>query len=366
MAAPALVVHGLKVYYHTSRGPFRVVDGVQLELEQDEILGIAGESGCGKSTVVEGILRLVAPPGRIEAGRVLLYGNRAEAVDVLSLAEEAMRRIRWTRLAYVPQGSMNSLNPVLRVREQMLDAMLDHGARSRSECLDRIPILLRAVGLTPSTAEMHPHQLSGGMRQRVVIANSISLNPEVVVADEPTTGLDVHAQRQVLETLLRVRREHRVAMIFVSHDLAVHAQLVDRLVVMYAGQVMEIGPVVPMFRDPRHPYSLGLVASMVRIGGPRRRLFGIPGLAPSPLEWPGGCRFHPRCPYAFDRCREVVPVLQPLEPGRWAACHLYAEGLTDRLAQARREMLAGPAATGARLQEVHAVDQHAAGGEYGE
>lgn len=365
--APVLSVRDLNVCYHTPQGPFHVVDGVNLDVMPDEIFGIAGESGCGKSTVVEGILRLVRTPGRIEAGSVRFLGRprgavaaqgeygvaamARNAVDLLTLNSEAMRRMRWKSLAYVPQGSMNSLNPVLRVREQMIDCMSDHDAGDRATCEERLPGLLQAVGLSSSVLAAYPHQLSGGMRQRVIIAASIALNPEVVVADEPTTALDVNAQRLILQTMQKIRRQFGVAMIFVSHDLAVHAELADRLGVMYAGQLVEIAPIDAIFTNPGHPYTWGLVHSLPQIGGQRRRLYGIPGLAPSPLHWPPGCRFHPRCPYAFDRCRQSPPALRQTGDGQSVACHLYDPGETPRLAQARAAMRAGGAG-GARLREV--------------
>ncbi len=365
-AVPVLSVRDLHVCYHTAQGPFPVVDGVDLDVMPDEIFGIAGESGCGKSTVVEGILRLVRTPGRIEAGSVRFLSRRGDAarapddggaplapnaVDLLALDGEAMRRMRWRSLAYVPQGSMNALNPVLRVREQMIDCMADHGAGDRAACEGRLPELLQAVGLSSSVLAAYPHQLSGGMRQRVIIAASIALHPEVVVADEPTTALDVHAQRLILQTMQKIRRQFGVAMIFVSHDLAVHAELADRLGVMYAGQVVEIAPIATIFAHPGHPYSWGLVHSLPQIGGQRRRLYGIPGLAPSPLHWPTGCRFHPRCPYAFDRCRQSPPPLRPTGDGHSVACHLYDPEESERLQQAEAAMRAGGAG-GARLREV--------------
>jgi peptide/nickel transport system ATP-binding protein len=379
-AWPVLQVRGLRVSYHTDQGVLRVVDGVDLDVLRGEIFGIAGESGCGKSTVVEAILRLVRPPGRIEEGEILLRptpGDRRSdgraslppdqdgaaepgvatgggiatgaAIDLLRLPTEAMRRMRWRALAYVPQGSMNALNPVLRVREQMLDCMLDHDAGSLASCEARLPELLRGVGLSPDVLSAFAHQLSGGMRQRVIIAASIALDPEIVIADEPTTALDVHAQRLILQTMRRIRARAGVTMVFVSHDLAVHAELVDRLGVMYAGQVVEVAPIAEVFHDPLHPYTRGLVQSLPQIGGRRRRLRGIPGLAPSPLHWPQGCRFHPRCPYAFARCRERMPTLRPTGDGRQVACHLYEPEEAARLADARAAAAEG-GAEGARLQ----------------
>jgi peptide/nickel transport system ATP-binding protein len=332
-----LEVEGLRVSYPLPRGTLRVVDGFSMSVRPGELFGIAGESGCGKSTVVEACLRLLRPPGRIASGRVVLRltgwagPGRAE-VDVTALDPRGLRRLRWAYAAYVPQGSMNALNPVLRIREQMVDGMVDHGAGTPRACAARVPELLRAVGLAPEVADLFPHQLSGGMRQRVIIATAMALRPQILFADEPTTALDVTAQRMVIQTLRDIRDRFGVGIVFVSHDLAVHAELVDRLAVMYAGQLVEVGAIRDVFRRPLHPYTLGLLASLPRIGGVRRRLFGIPGLAPSPLAWPPGCRFHPRCPLAWERCRREPPPWRPTAEGRGVACHLYDPGEASRLA----------------------------------
>ncbi len=348
---PVLEVEDLAVHYHGAGTTFRVVDGASLRLRREEILGLAGESGCGKSTMVEGILRLVQAPGEIPSGRVLFHPRTGPAVDILRLGAEEVRRLRWTALAYVPQGSMNSLNPVARIADQLTDAMTAHGVPTDKITLSRLGSLLASVGLSPDLLSAYPHQLSGGMRQRVLIANSLALGPDVVIADEPTTGLDVNAQRMVLETLLRARREHHSALLFVSHDLAVHAELVDRVAVMYAGQVVELGEVEEIFSTALHPYTIGLLASMPRMEGPRKRLFGIPGLAPSPANWPVGCRFHPRCPFAFDRCRSESPVSREDASGHLVACHLYEPTESKRLDAMRARLTLDGGRFGTRLQD---------------
>ena len=317
MVEEILRVEDLRVYYKSIWGDYKVVDGVTFSVNREEILGIAGESGCGKSTLVEGILRLIKPPGYIKSGRIIFEG-----IDLLKLPEEEMRKIRWKKLAYVPQGAMNSLNPVLRVREQIIDAILDHENMPEEKAEQLALEALKAVGLPPEVMDMYPHELSGGMRQRVCIAAAITLKPDLVIADEPVTALDVVMLRAVLETLRRLRDQYRITVMMVAHDMAVHAEITDRLVVMYAGKVVEIGDTVKIFDDPLHPYVKGLIESIPSIGV-KKKIKGIPGLHPSPLNWPPGCRFHNRCPKAMDICKKKEPPLIEVEPGRFVACHLY-------------------------------------------
>ena len=302
-----LEIRDIRVYYHSVRGNYKVVDGVTFDVRPDEVLGIAGESGCGKSTLVEALLRLIVPPGHIDTGEVIAPGLTAgtsDNVDLLSLSEEEFRQLRWKNISYIPQGSMNSLNPVLKIEDQIMDAMLTHDSMSRAEAHSRVGELLEIVGLSRDVARLYPHELSGGMKQRVVIAAAIALKPILVIADEPTTALDVTIQKMVLQTLLRAKKTLGCTIIVVSHDMPVHAQIADRLVIMYAGRVMEIGAVYDIFSNPFHPYSQGLISTIPSIGRERKRLAGIPGASPSPLEWPGGCRFHPRCPHGHRRVPE--------------------------------------------------------------
>jgi peptide/nickel transport system ATP-binding protein len=317
MTADVLRVQGLRVRYDTPEGAVRASDGVSFDLATGERLGLAGESGSGKSTTILAILRLIKPPGRIEAGEIWLDG-----VDVLSLSEEAMRQVRLARIALIPQGSMNSLNPVLRIRDQIADAMADHGvAMPRRPLEERVRDLLQSVGLRPEVAGMFPHELSGGMKQRACIAVAISLRPRVIIADEPTSALDVVVQKQVIETLARVQRELGAAVILVGHDMGLIAQFVDRLGVMYAGKLVELSPVRAIFTRPLHPYTRMLVASLPSLE--RKGAFqGIPGLPPLLRDLPPGCAFHPRCPDAVDICRREAPPLREAQPGAWAACHL--------------------------------------------
>jgi peptide/nickel transport system ATP-binding protein len=311
-----LEVRDLKVYYRTIWGLFRAVDGVSLNVGYKEILGVAGESGCGKSTLVEGVLRLIKPPGFIAGGEVLFKG-----IDLLKLGDDELRKLRWKELSYIPQGSMNSLNPVLRVEEQMIDAIVEHGEYDEEEARALAREYLKRVGSPADVLRMFPHELSGGMKQRVIIAMAMILKPSLVVADEPVTALDVVSQRLVLQLLRELRDEYGASLIYVSHDLATHAELVDRMAVMYAGKVVEVGNVEEAFLKPLHPYVQLLIDSVPKPG--KKVVKGIPGVAPSPLNWPPGCRFHPRCPKAMPICSQVEPELTDVGGGRAVACHLY-------------------------------------------
>lgn len=311
-----LQVEDLHVYYKSVWGLYRVVDGVTFHVNAKEIFGIAGESGCGKSTLVEGILRLIKPPGFIAKGRVIFKG-----IELLKLSEEELRKLRWKELSYIPQGSMNSLNPVMRVEDQMIDVVLEHSEISEEEARRLARKYLEKVGLPPDVARMYPHELSGGMKQRVIIAMAMLLRPSLVVADEPVTALDVVIQRVILQLLKDLRDEYGATVVYVAHDLATHAELVDRMGVMYAGKMVEIGSVEEMFLEPLHPYAKLLISS---VPTPERRVIqGIPGVAPSPLRWPPGCRFHLRCPEVMLVCSKEEPKPVDMGGGRIVACHLY-------------------------------------------
>ncbi len=326
-----LEIEDLRVYYHTVSGVSRAVDGVKLSINRGEILGIAGESGCGKSTLAAAMLRLTRPPGYIAGGRILFSPVGRGTVDLLQVNDQELRTIRWRYLSYIPQGSMNSLNPVMRVVDQFVDVMIEHGTTSAQEARAAVPNLLREVGLGEHVARMFPHELSGGMKQRVIIAMAIALKPDLVIADEPTTALDVNVQRVIIQTLADLRDRLGMSLIVVTHDMAVHDELVDRVAVMYAGEVVEVADVEHVFKQPRHPYTEGLIKSIPRVGGERARLAGIAGNAPSPRDWPSGCRFHPRCSRVMDVCRTTPPALLPMldgsttapRPPPVVACHLY-------------------------------------------
>jgi peptide/nickel transport system ATP-binding protein len=325
------------VWYTTMIGEARVVDGVDVDIRRNEVFGLAGESGCGKSTLVEGLLRLVKLPGYIESGSAVFRPEgRPGGVDLFALSQAQMRPLRWRDISYVPQGAMSSLNPVMRIEDQVIDAIVEHAGSSRAEARARMRERLDMVGLPVSVARMYPHELSGGMKQRVTIASSVTLNPSLLVADEPTTALDVGVQRVILQELKDIRQRMGLTIVYVSHDMAVHAEMADRMGIMYAGRMMEVGRPGLIFKAPLHPYTQGLIRSIPDITKERVRVNGIPGLAPSPLDWPPGCRFHPRCPFARDVCRAAQPRLEPLSPGhpgggketegRLVACHMYTDG----------------------------------------
>jgi peptide/nickel transport system ATP-binding protein len=313
---PVLRVEGLRVGFDHTQGLVQAVDDVSFALSPGERFGLAGESGSGKSTLALSILRMIKPPGRIQGGEVWLAGTRLGDLD-----EEGMRALRLADIALVPQGSMNSLNPVLRIQQQITDALADRRLRlTRGEEQRRIATLLAAVGLPNSVARMYPHELSGGMKQRACIAIATCLRPKVVIADEPTSALDVVVQRQVMVTLARLQRDLAAAVILVGHDMGLMAQFVDRLGVMYAGRLVEVAPIAEIVTRPRHPYTRALIASLPSLER-RGALAGIPGLAPVLRDLPGGCAFHPRCTLATDRCRTEKPKLRNID-GAQVACHL--------------------------------------------
>ncbi|MCW1966806.1 MAG: ABC transporter ATP-binding protein [Anaerolineae bacterium] len=314
---PVLQVSNLQVTYYTEGGRVRALDGVNLNLLPGEKLGLVGESGSGKSTMALAMMRMIKPPGRIEGGNVVVDG-----VDLTKLTDEEMREARLSRISYIPQGAMNSLNPVMRIGAQMGDAMKAHKAQfSATQIAERIDSALVSVGLKPSVAKMYPHELSGGMKQRVCIAIGILLKPKVIIADEPTSALDVVTQRQVMQTLDSVQKELGAAIILIGHDMGLMAQFVDKVAVMYTGRLMELSTVQDMFTNPLHPYAVALIKSLPNLH--QRGVFhGIPGLAPALLRLPPGCSFHPRCPLAQDACKASVPPLELKGPNRFVACHL--------------------------------------------
>ncbi|MBA3276139.1 MAG: ABC transporter ATP-binding protein [Chloroflexia bacterium] len=313
-----LEVRDLTVHYHTSRGPVQAVNAVSFDIRQHERLGLVGESGSGKSTIALALLRLIRPPGRIESGRVVLDG-----VDLLGLSVDDMRKMRLAGIALVAQGAMNSLNPVARIKAQLGDGLKDHdvhlSARARDE---RVNELLDSVGLRRDVADMYPHELSGGMKQRVCIAIAISLRPKLIIADEPTSALDVVVQRQVMDTLLTVSEDLGASMLLIGHDMGLMAQVADRVGIMYAGNFVEVSPSAELFRDPLHPYSQLLIDSLPSLES-KGALKGIPGLPPSLLDRPVGCAFRARCPRAFDRCVTEEPLLPEVRPDRLVSSHLY-------------------------------------------
>ncbi|MCX8278218.1 MAG: ABC transporter ATP-binding protein [Dehalococcoidia bacterium] len=316
---PVLQIRNLKVYYGTEAGEVKAVDDVSLDLQPKERLALVGESGSGKTTLAMAIMRLHKPPGRIVDGEILLNGN-----DILDLDEEEMRMTRLAEIALVAQAAMNALNPVMRIEDQIIDGLVDHGdKRKKNELREHVRGLLERVGLEPEVANMFPHELSGGMKQRVLIATATALNPMVIIADEPTTALDVVVQRQVMITLGRLQKETGAAVIIVGHEMGLMGQFADRIGVMYAGKLVELGSVEQMVKEPRHPYSKLLIESVPDLNEKREKLTGIPGMPPALIELPTGCGFHPRCPSATPKCSEITPKFQQLPDKSWVACHLF-------------------------------------------
>jgi peptide/nickel transport system ATP-binding protein len=324
-AAPApaevLRVEDLSVHYRTPRGPIKAVDGVSFALRPGERLGLIGESGSGKTTVGTALMGLTRPPGRVVGGRVLLNGR-----DVLSLSERELAAVRLREIALVPQGAMNALNPVMRIREQIVDGIVAHeGQLPRRELADRVAQAFARVGLPVALADRFPHELSGGQKQRAAIAIATVLNPRVIVADEPTSALDVVVQRQVMLTLGRVQEGLGAAVILIGHDMGLIAQFADTIGVLYAGKLVEYGPIDNVLDSRRHPYTRLLIDSLPTLEE-KRELRGIPGLPPVLLNLPPGCPFTPRCPYAFEPCPVETPPLLEVAPGQRVACHLYENG----------------------------------------
>jgi oligopeptide/dipeptide ABC transporter ATP-binding protein len=322
---PILEVENLRTYFHTDAGVARAVDGVSFEVRAGETLGIVGESGSGKSVTALSVMRLIPqPPGVIETGSKISFHEDGGTVDLAAATEEEMRRIRGNDIAMIFQEPMTSLNPVFRVGDQIMESLRLHQGLSKRDARDRAIEMLKLVGIPipEQRVDEYPHQLSGGMRQRVMIAIALACDPKVLIADEPTTALDVTIQAQILELLNRLQDELGMAIILITHDLGVVAETCDRVIVMYAGQVFEEGPVDDVFRNPQNPYTEGLLRSIPRLGSHTKRLAVIPGVVPSPLEWPTGCRFHARCPYGWEKTEREEPPLFELGPGRRSKCWL--------------------------------------------
>jgi peptide/nickel transport system ATP-binding protein len=317
-ARPVLSVENLRTWFHTRDGIARAVDGVSFDVLPGETVSVVGESGSGKSVTALSLLRLVDPPGRIEEGSRIIFEGR----DLMTATEEEVRRVRGNRMAMVFQEPMTALNPVFTVGDQIAEVARIHDRASRRVAWDRAVEMLSLVGI-PSPAErarQYPHEMSGGMRQRVLIAMALVMNPALLIADEPTTALDVTIQAQILELLASIQQRLGTAIILITHDLGVVAEAASRVLVMYGGQIVERATVRDLFARPQHPYTQGLLRAMPRVGQSRERLLTIPGTVPAPTAWPSGCRFRDRCALAFDRCEREAPEL-PTAPHA-ARCHI--------------------------------------------
>ncbi|GGQ54887.1 ABC transporter ATP-binding protein [Couchioplanes azureus] len=325
---PVLEITNLDVDYGLGDHAVHAVRDVNLTLHRGEVLGLAGESGSGKSTLAYGLTRLLAPPGVITGGKVVYHPRDREPYDVLGLDDDGLRRFRWAQTAIVFQGAMNSLNPVHKISTQLTDVLQAHEPAMPAHTRNtRAREMLKLVGISPDRMDAYPHQLSGGMRQRVMIGMALILQPQVVIMDEPTTALDVVMQRQILGQLIELRERLGFSVIFITHDLSLLVEFSNRIAIMYGGRIVEEAQAATLYRDSLHPYSSGLLGSFPALRGPRRRLSGIPGSPPDLKGMPGGCSFHPRCPKAFDPCAGNIPVLgnpdTPDGSARTVACWLH-------------------------------------------
>ena len=314
---PLLDIRDLYVEYLTSRGPVGAVDGVSFSIARGEVFGLAGESGCGKSTIAHSILRVLRPPAVITGGEILFKGR-----DVLEMDSDALQSFRWSEAAMVFQSALNSLNPVMRIKDQIGDVLVKHKKMPWQEAYKIAAELLETVGIEHSRMDAYPHELSGGMRQRVVIAIALALHPPLLIMDEPTTALDVVVQKDILQQIEQIKQDMGFSILFITHDLSLMVEFSNRIGIMYAGKLVELSAAKEFFSHPMHPYTQGLLGSFPSLVGEKSKLIGIPGAPPDLAAPPPGCRFHPRCPLVMAQCRESVPALREVCPGHWVACYL--------------------------------------------
>ncbi|MEA2595430.1 MAG: hypothetical protein QOF01_1899 [Thermomicrobiales bacterium] len=319
-SVPLLEVENLEVHYNTRRGVMKAVDGISFSLKPGRHLGLIGESGCGKTTTGRALLRVLPRNGHISGGEIRFKGR-----DLVRVKDAEMRRLRWREISMVPQASMDSLDPVYRVGKQVMEVLVTRGEMGRREARERAEELFALVGLSADRLDNYPHEFSGGMRQRAVIATALALNPDIVIADEPVTALDVIVQHQVLKTFRELQGRLQLSVIMITHDISVVAETCDEVAVMYAGKIMELATVEDFFHDPYHPYTLGLQNAFPNLANPDQALISIEGYPPDLVEPPKGCRFNTRCPFAIERCFHEEPPLIEVAPGHQAACHRWRE-----------------------------------------
>ncbi|MGM0641112.1 MAG: ABC transporter ATP-binding protein [Thermotogota bacterium] len=313
-----LEVKNLKMYYYTSKGPVKAVDNISFNLKKGETLGLVGESGCGKTTTGFSILKMPAPPGKIVSGEILVNGE-----NIVDYDEKYLRKnIRWEKVAMVFQGAMNTLTPVYTIEKQMMETLQEHRKTDKNKARKIIKKYLNYVGLSDDVMKKYPHELSGGMKQRIAIATALFLEPDIVICDEPTTALDVVVQAQIINLLKKLKKDLDLSFIFITHDLATEAEVADRLVIMYGGKIVEIGMNKHIYgeKGPAHPYTQKLIGATPLLHEKVGELAFIPGTPPDLLDPPKGCRFHDRCPYAFDKCFKEEPPLKEIEEDHMAAC----------------------------------------------
>ncbi len=313
-----LEIQDLQTYYHSLRGPVKAVDGVSFQVKRGEALGLAGESGCGKTTVALSILRILPPGGNIVGGKIFFRGE-----DLVKLKDKQMREVRWKEISIVFQGAMNALNPLFKVGDQVVEAIRLHEPKvKKKQAWERTEKLFETVGLQPSRAKHYPHEYSGGMRQRGLIAMALACNPRLLIADEPGTALDVIVQAQVLKLMSELKDKMNLGMILITHDLSIITETCEKVAVMYAGKIVEQGDIVTIFKNPLHPYTQGLIVAFPSIKATKRRMSSIHGFPPDLLNPPTGCRFHPRCPHTMKICEKQDPEPLELAPDHFVACHL--------------------------------------------
>lgn len=321
-----LVVENLEVAYQMRHGSLKAIDDVSFTIEKGEYFGIVGESGSGKTTLARAILRLLPKNGKITKGQIVLNGK-----DITVWSDRELRDVRWREMSFIPQSAMNALDPVVRIGDQILESIQAHETVTKEDGYGRVAELFELVGLDPKRMRDYPHQFSGGMRQRVMIAMSLSLNPDLIVADEPTTALDVIVKDQILDRIDRIQKQLNKSLLLVTHDISVVAENCDKTIVMYGGKIVEYAATGPLLRQPFHPYTLGLKNAFPQLKGPLQELISIPGSPPDLTNPPSGCRFHPRCPFARQQCIDEEPPILEVEPNHYSACHF------PELAEAFRE-----------------------------